>query len=118
MKTLPVFLGLLLVSGASAQQYVISTIAGGAPPPTPVAAVSATIGMPQGVATDAAGNVYFTSLNCVFKLDQSGEASRTQVRLGRSSVNTIEIVQGLKSGDQVVLSDMSAWDAFDRVRLR
>lgn len=54
----------------------------------------------------------------LFKLDQNGEAARTQVKLGRSSVNTIEIVQGLKSGDQVVLSDMSAWDAFDRVRLR
>jgi HlyD family secretion protein len=42
---------------------------------------------------------------------------RTQVRFGRSSVNTIEIVEGLKPGDQVVLSDMSAWDAHDRVRL-
>ncbi len=54
----------------------------------------------------------------LFKLDQGGEAARTQVKLGRSSVNTIEIMQGLKEGDQVVLSDMSAWDAFDRVRLR
>ncbi len=54
----------------------------------------------------------------LFKLGASGEAARTQVKLGRSSVNTIEIVQGLKEGDQVVLSDMSAWDAFDRVRLR
>lgn len=48
----------------------------------------------------------------------TGEASRTQVRLGRSSVNTIEIKGGVKEGDQLVLSDMSAWDAFDRVRLR
>lgn len=55
----------------------------------------------------------------LFKLtDESGEAERTQVQLGRSSVNTIEIVAGLNVGDQVVLSDMSAWDAFDRVRLR
>ena len=45
------------------------------------------------------------------------DAVRTQVRFGRSSVNTIEIVEGLKPGDQVVLSDMSAWDAHDRVRL-
>jgi len=45
------------------------------------------------------------------------EAVRTQVRFGRSSVSTIEVLDGLKPGDQVVLSDMSAWDAHDRVRL-
>jgi len=45
------------------------------------------------------------------------EAVRTQVKFGRSSVNTIEVLQGLQPGDQVVLSDMSAWDAHDRVRL-
>jgi HlyD family secretion protein len=39
------------------------------------------------------------------------------VRLGRASVNTIEIVDGLAVGDQVVLSDTSQWDAFDRIRL-
>jgi HlyD family secretion protein len=55
----------------------------------------------------------------LFKLSrETGDAERVQVRLGRSSVNTIEIMSGLNSGDQVVLSDMSAWDAFDRVRLR
>lgn len=55
----------------------------------------------------------------LFLLDQaSGEAARTQVQLGRSSVNTIEVKGGVKEGDQLVLSDMSAWDAFDRVRLR
>jgi HlyD family secretion protein len=55
----------------------------------------------------------------LFKLStEAGDAERVQVRLGRSSVNTIEIMSGLNSGDQVVLSDMSAWDAFDRVRLR
>ena len=54
----------------------------------------------------------------LFRLDASGEAARTQVQLGRSSVNTIEIKGGAKEGDQLVLSDMSAWDAFDRVRLR
>jgi HlyD family secretion protein len=45
------------------------------------------------------------------------EAFRTQVKFGRSSVSTIEIVEGLKPGDQVVLSDMSQWDAHDRVNL-
>ncbi|HUU35137.1 MAG TPA: HlyD family efflux transporter periplasmic adaptor subunit [Vicinamibacterales bacterium] len=49
---------------------------------------------------------------------ESGEAARVQVQLGRSSVNTIEIKAGANEGDQLVLSDMSAWDAFDRVRLR
>jgi hypothetical protein len=40
------------------------------------------------------------------------------VTLGRVSVNAVEIVAGLDVGDQVVLSDMSTWDAFDRVRLQ
>jgi HlyD family secretion protein len=48
----------------------------------------------------------------------AGDASRVQVALGKSSVNAIEVKSGLKEGDQVVLSDMSAWDAFERVRLR
>jgi HlyD family secretion protein len=55
----------------------------------------------------------------LFKVDTTtGEASRAQVQLGRSSVNTIEILNGLAEGDQVVLSDMSAWDQFPRIRLR
>jgi len=47
-----------------------------------------------------------------------GNAVRVQVGLGRSSVNAIEVKSGLEEGDRVVLSDMSAWDAYDRVRLR
>jgi len=39
------------------------------------------------------------------------------VSLGRSSVNTIEVVDGLQVGDRVILSDMSAWDAYNRIRL-
>ena len=55
----------------------------------------------------------------IFKLDPDGKtASRVNVRLGRSSVNTIEVVQGLNVGDLVIISDMSAWDAQERVRLR
>lgn len=53
----------------------------------------------------------------LFKLMPNGEAVRTQVRLGRSSVNTIEIKEGLQPGDQVILSDMSTYDQFDRVRI-
>lgn len=54
----------------------------------------------------------------IFKLDPDGVyANRTQVQLGRSSVNTIEIVSGLQPGDRVILSDMSQWDANDRIKL-
>jgi len=54
----------------------------------------------------------------IFKLDEEGNgATRVQVKLGRSSVNTVEILEGLKPGDRVVLSDMSTWDAFNRIRL-
>jgi len=54
----------------------------------------------------------------IFKLDAEGNyATRTQVKLGRSSVNTIEIVSGLVPGDKVILSDMSQWDANDRIKL-
>ena len=54
----------------------------------------------------------------LFRLEAGGSAAtRVQVKMGRSSVNSVEILEGLKEGDQVILSDMSAWDAFDRVRL-
>ncbi len=54
----------------------------------------------------------------LFRLEADGRhASRAQVRLGRASVSTIEVVEGLKEGDQVVLSDTSAWDSHDRIRL-
>ena len=47
----------------------------------------------------------------------SNEAVRTPVKLGKSSVNTIEIMSGLNPGDQVILSDTSAWDSHERIRL-
>lgn len=54
----------------------------------------------------------------IFKLTNDGDnAERTRVELGRSSVNTIEIISGLAPGDQVILSDMSPYDDNDRVRL-
>jgi HlyD family secretion protein len=53
----------------------------------------------------------------LFKLTPDGEAHRTNVKLGRSSVNQIEILEGLQPGDQVILSDMSAQDSFDRIRI-
>jgi len=54
----------------------------------------------------------------MFKLlNGTSEALRTPVKLGKSSVNTIEILNGLQPGDQVILSDTSAWDAHERIRL-
>jgi len=54
----------------------------------------------------------------LFKVVNGGkDAVRVQVKLGRTSVNTVEILQGLSVGDEVVLSDMSRWDSFDRIRL-
>ena len=59
------------------------------------------------------------SLVGLFKVVEGGNAAvRVTVRLGRSSVNTIEIIEGLLEGDEVILSDMSAYDQYDRVRLR
>ena len=55
----------------------------------------------------------------LFKLSPDGQqATRVTVVLGRNSVSTIEIVNGLREGDQVILSDTSAWDNYDVIRLR
>jgi HlyD family secretion protein len=54
----------------------------------------------------------------LFRLHADGEATRVQVKLGATSVNAVEIKSGLNLGDQVILSDMSNWDAVDRVRLQ
>ena len=55
----------------------------------------------------------------LFKLVEGGShAERVNVRLGQSSVNYIEIIDGLQVGDVVILTDMSQWDAYDRVRIR
>ena len=55
----------------------------------------------------------------LFKLSPDGsEATRVNVKLGRASVNTIVVEQGLNVGDRVIISDMSNWDSQDRVRLK
>jgi HlyD family secretion protein len=51
-------------------------------------------------------------------LPDDSDAERVNVKLGRSSVNTVEILQGLQIGDKVILSDMSQWDNVDRIRLK
>ncbi len=54
----------------------------------------------------------------LFRLDGTGHAVRVPVTLGRMSVNAVEIRAGLKPGDEVILSDMSNWDAVERVRIK
>jgi len=51
-------------------------------------------------------------------MPDDSDAERVNVKLGRSSVNTVEILSGLKVGDKVILSDMSQWDNVDRIRLK
>ena len=54
----------------------------------------------------------------LFKLDADGkEAVRVPVKVGRESVNSIQVFEGLREGDTVILSDMSRWDKTDRIRL-
>jgi len=94
-------------------------------------------GLPQGARPDLSvdGTIELERLNDVvyvsrpvfgqqdatitlFKLETDGRyANKVKVALGRSSVNTIEIKDGLKVGDVVILSDMSNWDAYDRIKL-
>jgi uncharacterized protein (TIGR03437 family) len=77
MKTSLVFSLFLFGMAATvgAQQFVISTYAGGGPPPTPVAALEMAIA-PVGMTADPSGNLYFISSNCVFKLDTNGIVTR------------------------------------------
>jgi sugar lactone lactonase YvrE len=82
MSRTRVVMNLLLACGAAlipgllhAEKYVISTVAGGAPPLTPAPGVEVSIA-PQSVATDAKGSAYFASLGCVFKLDDNGVVTR------------------------------------------
>ncbi|MFL6230958.1 MAG: efflux RND transporter periplasmic adaptor subunit [Pyrinomonadaceae bacterium] len=54
----------------------------------------------------------------MFKLDPDGKtATRVQVKLGRSSVSNVEILEGLREGDTVILSDTAQWDKYDQIRL-
>jgi HlyD family secretion protein len=54
----------------------------------------------------------------LFKIEPEGKyANKVKVTFGRSSVNTIEVKEGLKVGDRVILSDMSAYDNYDRIKL-
>jgi uncharacterized protein (TIGR03437 family) len=69
-------IALLFVTGLSAQQYVISTVAGGALPITPAVATSLAITPPAGITVDSEGNVFFSSIECVFRLDRKGILTR------------------------------------------
>ena len=55
----------------------------------------------------------------LFRVDPDGErATRVQVRMGRASVRSIEIVEGLAEGDRIVISDTRRWDEHDRLRFK
>jgi HlyD family secretion protein len=55
----------------------------------------------------------------MFVLSPDGtEAERRTVKLGRNSVSTIEILEGLREGDRVIISDTSALDSYNRIRIR
>ena len=69
------------------------------------------ISLGSGVIIDEDGDV-LTNLHVVQR------ATRVQVKLGAGSVKSIQILSGLNVGDQVILTDMSTWDSFDRVRLK
>lgn len=95
-------------------------------------------GLPQGARPDLSvdGTIEFERLNDVlyvgrpafgqeqstvsmFMVEPGGNSAvRTQVKLGRSSVNVVEILDGLKEGDQVIVSDSTAWDGLDRISLK
>jgi multidrug efflux pump subunit AcrA (membrane-fusion protein) len=68
------------------------------------------------VARPALGNE--NSTFSLFKLAPDGKsATRVSVKVGRASVNSIQVIEGLKEGDTVILSDMSRWDGVNRIRL-
>jgi HlyD family secretion protein len=73
------------------------------------------VGRPVHASEHAIGNSPFS----LFKIVNDGtEAVRVNVKLGRASVNTIEVLDGLKEGDKVILSDMSSYDNADRLHLK
>lgn len=76
MRAAPATVAILFLNTlAPAQQYVISTFAGGGPPPTPASATSMGID-PQGIGADASGDLFFISLNCIFRMDTKGIVTR------------------------------------------
>ena len=55
----------------------------------------------------------------LFRLDPDGNtATRVPVRIGVASVDRVEVLRGLKAGDQLILSDTSQWDKYDRIKLK
>jgi len=53
----------------------------------------------------------------LYRVGANGDAIRVRVKLGKSSVAEVQVIEGLNEGDEVVLSDMAAYEAFDRVRI-
>lgn len=70
------FVSLAIAVAPAQQQYRITTIVGGIPPASQTVALGESIGKPQGLTLDASGNLYFTGLNCVFRLSRDGVMTR------------------------------------------
>jgi len=70
-----------------------------------------TVERPAGATAGAKSSVFLMT-------DTDGVLRRVPVQYGRTSSSSIEVVSGLSAGDRIVVSDMRAWDAFERVRMR
>jgi len=135
--------GILLLSGTGFAQLSMASLSGAVKdasgavvPGANVVATDTSTGHEYKESTDAQGDFTITNMtngNYKVTVEHAGfskttielvqvfvsQTSRVQVKLGRSSVNTVEVLSGLKVGDTVILSDMSTCcDAFDRVRLK
>jgi HlyD family secretion protein len=116
--------GVVLSVGSTAQNGVIAVQVALKPPATPAAGtqIDATIEierLPDVMMVGRPVMARAQSEGALFKVDGDGQhASRVRVRFGRSSVNTIEVVEGLQPGDRVILSDTSAFDRHERIALR
>lgn len=95
------------------QQYLVGTLAGGGPPPTPVAAVSASISPPSGIAVDPAGNIFFTSAECVFELSPSGVLTRIAGNARKGYTGDGGLATSAQLGDGGVNSGPAGGLAFD-----
>ena len=116
--------GEVLSVGSTAQDGVIAVQVALKPPAAPAVGtqIDATIDierLPDVVMVGRPVLARAQSEGAVYKVDADGQhATRVRVRFGRSSVNTIEVVEGLQPGDRVIVSDMSAYDRYDRITLR
>jgi HlyD family secretion protein len=116
--------GVVLSIGSTASNGVIDVQVAVKPPAAPAAGtqIDATIDierLPDVVMVGRPVMARAQSEGALYKVDADGQhATRVRVRFGRSSVSTIEVVEGLQPGDRVILSDTTAFDRHERITLR